>query len=147
VSEIIDQGAFNEAQDIVRNTENPAHKLYHNNDKATVDRVMELFRRADPTEVDLADKLPPALRGLAPAKAGDPAGPEPATPPSDVEISLKNEWGSSFDANLGHAVDALGDIFGSADDFQKFLDTENITPAEQIKAVKWLSAIGKKKQR
>jgi len=143
---IIDQGAFNEAQDIVRNKQNPAHEAYHRNDRATVDRVSELFRRADPSILDTADSLPPVLRGVGADQSGV-AGPEAATSPVDsVETALKGEWGQQYETNLNFAAAALGEIFADADDFQRFLDTENITPAEQIKAVKWLSAIGKGKR-
>ena len=71
MNEIIDQSAFNEAQDIVRNPNNPRHGAYHKNDRATVDHVSSLFRRADPSEGDLSDSTPAALRTPPDSKKAD----------------------------------------------------------------------------
>jgi hypothetical protein len=139
---------FDQAKSIINDKTNPHYERYHNNDRDVNDAVSRAFVRKYPGEIDLADRTPESLKaGAAPEKAGDDLVTLGNQVGADqVETTLKTEWGAGYEQNLNYAVDALGDVFASADDFQKFLDTENITPAEQIKAVKWLSAIGRGKR-
>ena len=143
MGDIIDQTAFNEAQDIVVNKNNPRHEAYHRNDKATVDHVTNLYRRADPSMIETDDSTPEQLRNTPPPDnktAGteqDQGSAQPAevTPELDAAFGLvAPQWGgpvgspefqenrSFADRAIAAAGDGLLARFDVGQDPQKMAD-------------------------
>jgi len=109
MAEIIDQTAWDEAQSIVRDPNNPQYKSYHRNDIATVDRVTALLRRADPSETDISDTTPAGLRNAAadtPPSEATAQGEDAATLTQHAE-TLQQAFGENYQADYQLAQNHL----------------------------------------
>lgn len=131
-----------QADDIVRNKQNPQYQRYHDGDKAINESVSRAYLKQIPGEIDTSDKTPAALR-TPPEKAGasEVAGPEAA---SEVETLLKAELGANFDATINDALAGVGQFFETTAEFETALNQLNLTTQQQSEAIKLLAKIGGK---
>ena len=136
--EIVDRPAYDEATSIVRDPNHPQHARYMANDPLVADRVKTLYGKAVVGMYDTADDRPMQLRDVNQAGALEVAG------SSEVENILQAQLGSSYNATISDAVEGLGEVFGSAENFEAALTQLNLSPAQQAQGIKLLAEIGRR---
>ena len=104
MEEIIIPAEQQEADDIIKNSDNPKHQLFWNSDKGTVAYVEALYQKAHPGETDISDL---SVGGSGMEKLSTEAPAPEFYPEKEAALeNLKTIWGPEYESKLSLAQEA-----------------------------------------